>query len=37
MLAALVALANLTFVVYDILIGRLEIFYFVKLRPKLKL
>lgn len=37
MLAALLALANLTFVVYDILIGRLEIFYFVKLRPKLKL
>ena len=37
MLAVLLALANLTFVVYDILIGRLEIFYFVKLRPKLKL
>lgn len=37
MLAALAALANLTFVVYDLLIVRLEIFYCVKLRPKLHL
>ena len=36
-LAALAALANLTFVVYDLLIVRLEIFYCVKLRPKLHL
>lgn len=37
MLAALAVLTNLTFVVYDLLIDRLEIFYCVKLRPKLKL
>lgn len=37
MLAALAVLTNLTFVVYDLLIVRLEIFYCVKLRPRLKL
>lgn len=37
MLAALIVLANITFVVYDILISRLEIVYYVKLRKKLKL
>ncbi len=37
MLAVLIALANLTFVIYDFLIDRLEILYCVKLRPKLKL
>ncbi len=37
MLAALLVLANITFVVYDLLIGRLEILYFVRLRPKLPL
>lgn len=37
MLAALLGLANVTFVVYDLLIGRLEILYFARLRPKLPL
>lgn len=36
MLAALLVLANVTFVIYDVLIGRLEIFYHLRLRPKLK-
>lgn len=36
-IALLLALANLTFVIYDLLIDRLEIFYHVRLRPKLKL
>lgn len=30
-------LANLSFVIYDLLIARLEVFYFVRLRPKLRL
>lgn len=37
MLAALVLLANVTFVIYDLLIDRLEVFYHAKLRTKLKL
>lgn len=37
LLAALLLVANITFVIYDALIGRLEIVYHVKLRPKLKL
>lgn len=37
MLAALFILTNVTFIVYDILISRLEIFYHIKLRRKLKL
>ena len=37
MLAALVVLANVTFVVYDALVDRLEILYHAKLRKKLKL
>ena len=37
MLAALAVLTNVTFVVYDLLIDRLEVFYCVKLRPRLKL
>ncbi len=36
-LAGLLALANLTFILYDIAIDRLEIFYHLRLRPKLKL
>lgn len=36
-LIALMLLANLSFVIYDLLIGRLEIYYFVRLRPKLNL
>ena len=36
-LLACLALANISFVVYDLLIDRLEIFYHVRLRPKLKL
>ena len=37
MLALSLLLANVSFVLYDLLIARLEIFYFVRLRPKLKL
>lgn len=37
MLAAMLVLANVTFVLYDILLDRLEVFYHVRLRPKLKL
>ena len=37
MLAALLLLANITFVIYDLLVGRLEIFYHARLRSKLKL
>ncbi len=37
LIAVLLVLANLTFVIYDLLIDRLEIFYHVRLRPKLKL
>ena len=37
MLAALLAMANLSFLLYDLLLDRLEIFYHVRLRPKLKL
>ena len=37
MLGGLLLLANVTFVVYDLLLDRLEIFYHVRLRPKLKL
>ena len=37
MFAALLLLANCSFVVYDLLLDRLEIFYHVRLRPKLKL
>lgn len=35
--AVLLVLANVSFVLYDILIDRLEVFYHVRLRPKLKL
>lgn len=37
MLAVLLVLANVTFVIYDVLIARLEIYYHVRLRPKLQL
>lgn len=37
MLIVMMLLANVCFVIYDLLIARLEIFYFVRLRPKLKL
>ena len=37
MLALILLLANISFVVYDLLLDRLEIFYHVRLRPKLKL
>ena len=37
MLVVLILLANVSFVVYDELIGRLQIVYHVRLRPKLKL
>ncbi len=37
MLGAMLLLSNISFVVYDILLDRLEIFYHVRLRPKLKL
>ena len=37
MLAVLLVLANVTFVIYDVLIARLEIAYHVRLRPKLHL
>lgn len=37
MLAALLLMANVSFVIYDLLLDRLEIFYHVRLRPKLKL
>lgn len=36
-LGLLLLLANATFVVYDLLIDRLEVYYHVRLRPKLKL
>ncbi|MBQ3355981.1 MAG: hypothetical protein IJG45_02555 [Oscillospiraceae bacterium] len=37
LLIALLLLANLSFVIYDLLIGRLEIYYHVRLRPKLNI
>lgn len=37
MLAAMLVLANITFVLYDVMLDRLEVFYHVRLRPKLKL
>ena len=37
LLAVLLVMANVTFAVYDVLIGRLEIFYHVRLRPKFRL
>ena len=37
MLAVLLVLANVTFVIYAVLIARLEIYYHVRLRPKLHL
>ena len=37
LLVVLLLLANLSFILYDILIGRLEIIYHVRIRPKLKL
>lgn len=37
LLIVLLVLANISFVLYDILIDRLEIFYHVRIRPKLKL
>ena len=36
MLAAMLLLANATFVIYNVLIDRIEIVYYVRLRPKLK-
>lgn len=36
-LAVMLVLANISFFLYDVLIGRLEIAYHVRLRPKLKL
>ncbi len=37
MLAAMLLLANVSFWVYDVLIGRLNVVYHARLRPKLKL
>jgi len=37
LLLGLLLLANLSFVIYDLLIGRLEIYYHVRLRPKLNI
>lgn len=37
LLLALLLLANISFVIYDLLIGRLEIYYHVRLRPKLNI
>lgn len=37
LLIGLLLLANISFVIYDLLIGRLEIYYHVRLRPKLNL
>ena len=37
MLAVLLVLANVTFVIYDVLNARLGIYYHVRLRPKLHL
>ena len=37
LLAVLLFMANVTFAIYDALIGRLEIMYHVKLRPKFKI
>lgn len=37
LLAVMLLLANFSFVIYDVLLDRLEVFYHVKLRPKLKL
>lgn len=37
LLAVMLFMANVTFAIYDALIGRLEFVYHVKLRPKLKL
>lgn len=37
LLIGLLVLANLSFVIYDLLIGRLEIYYHVRLRPKLNI
>lgn len=37
MFAALLLLANASFIIYDLLLDRLEIFYHVRLRPKLML
>ena len=36
MLGAMIVLANISFLVYDILIGRLEVLYIVRLKPKLR-
>ncbi len=36
MLGAMVVLANISFYVYDVLVGRLEVVYIVRLKPKLK-
>ena len=36
MLGAMVLLANFCFVLYDILIGRIEVFYCVRIRPKFR-
>lgn len=36
MLIAMAVMANICFVVYDILIGRIEVIYFSRIRPKLR-
>ena len=36
MMVALVCMANICFVVYDILVGRIEVVYFSRIRPKLR-
>lgn len=36
MLAVMVVLANICFIVYDILVGRIEVVYFSRIRPKLR-
>ena len=37
MLVAMILIANVSFVIYDILVGRLEVFYCVRIRPKLRI
>jgi hypothetical protein len=35
MLALLLVMANVSFVLYDLLIGRVEVLYLVRVKPKL--
>lgn len=36
MVAAMVVIANISFCIYDVLIGRLEVLYILRIKPKLK-